>query len=851
MLTARVRVVSGAPAILVNGKPVRGRMFFGGPGSNPIRIGPEGKRITFEFSANSGAPGDGTLHFRFGPKAGSIYLDEIRIIDVADGREVIRPAGFETGDAEFSDNWIVWPWDQSNTVGKAAVEPGVGADGGAGLHVTVADPPDRRRPDFHIYHVPNMKIERGRTYRVSLWARADSARDLSVNFYRPGATFVHLGGPPSRFENQVRLAADAGVDFVSFVTPTPWPEPGQPEDWTGVDAECDRVLRANPKALLVPRFGLDPPGWWAKANPDDMMQWENGARRHTAVPASPRYRKDAAARARALVEHLESRYGDRMGGYHPCGQNTGEWFYEETWGPLLNGFARADLDGWRAWLKGRYANDAALRRAWKDPNATLSAAEAPSAAERRANPNGVLRDPATERRLLDFAQYQQDAMAEFVCITARATREGSKGRKLVVYFYGYGYEFGGVVLGPSTSGHYAMRRVLDCPDIDVLCSPISYGDRGLGQTGPVMSAAESVALTGAKIWLQEDDTRTHESPDTPDAIARLKTPGETERVLTRNMANEATRNLATWWMDLGMEGWFDDPGIWDLMKRLKPVDEHFLKTPTPYVPEIASVLDERSMLLIGPNVYQETFALTYGARHQLGRVGAPYGQYLQDDVAAGKVKARMYVFHSAFSVGAAERRKLLQATRNAMRVWLYAPGAFDEEGPTPDGMRELTGFRLRPVSPKTAEATPTPVGSALGLAAKIGVTKSVKPLFAASDATPAETLATYDDGSAAIAMRKVGAGWSLFVGAPGLSPELLRIAARKAGVHLYAEDNSCVWANGPYVAVQATGDGTVGVRLKRAGAVTDAITGEAIGSGAGVELTMRKGDIRILRVPSD
>ncbi len=850
-LTVRVRVVNGAPALMVNGKLVRPRMFFGGPGSNPIRVGPEGKRITFEFTAGSTAPDDGTMHFRFGQRAGLIWIDDVSVVDVETSRAVMPRATFEADAEPWAKQWVLWPWDEKNTVGKADVVAGSGFDGTSALRVTLTDPPDGRWPDFHIYHVPNMRIERGRTYRVSLWLRADPARDVAINFYRPGATFVHLGGPPSRYENQIKLAADAGVDFVSFVIPTPWPEPGHEPDWSGVDAECDRVLRANPRALLLPRFGLDPPAWWAKAHPDDMMQWENGSRRHTAVPASPRYRTDAAEAAARLVRHLEDRYPNNMAGYHPCGQNTGEWFYEETWGPLLNGYANADLEGWRSWLLANYADDAALRKSWRDPDVTRSDATLPTTAERRGNPNGVLRDPATERKLLDFAQYQQDAMAEFVCETARAVRQASGGRKLVVYFYGYSYEFGGVVLGPSTSGHYAMRRVLECPDIDILCSPISYGDRGLGETGPVMSAAESVALTGNKMWLQEDDTRTHESPDEPDAIARLKTPAETERVLTRNMLNEATRNLATWWMDLGMQGWFDDPGIWDLMKRLEPVDRHFMEHPTPFRPEVASVMDERSMLLIGPNVYPETYPLTYGARHQLGRMGAPYGQYLQDDVLAGRVKAKVYVFHSAFRMNSDERARLLRATRGSVRVWLYAPGAFDENGPTPDGMRQLTGFRLEPVSLTSAQAVPTPAGSALGLTGPVGLVGSprqVRPLFAATDATPEETLATYEDGSAAVALRRLRDGWSLFVGVPGLTPELLRIAADKAGAHVYSRDNAAVWANGPFVAVQATRDGRVQVRLPRRGLVTDAMTGERIGAGPTLTLDLRKGDIRVLRV---
>jgi len=96
-------------------------------------------------------------------------------------------------------------------------------------------------------------------------------------------------------------------------------------------------------------------------------------------------------------------------------------------------------------------------------------------------------------------------MADLVCHLARVARQTSRGRKLVVFFYGYVFEFGAVGNGPFTSGHCALRRVLAYPDFDVLCSPISYFDRGLGQSAPTMTATEIIALAG-KMWFYEHDT---------------------------------------------------------------------------------------------------------------------------------------------------------------------------------------------------------------------------------------------------------------------------------------------------------------------------------------------------------
>ncbi len=263
-------------------------------------------------------------------------------------------------------------------------------------------------------------------------------------------------------------------------------------------------------------------------------------------------------------------------------------------------------------------------------------------------------------------------MAQCVCRMAHAVREATHGRKLVVFFYGYLFEFGPVRNGPATSGHYALRRVLDCPDIDVLCSPISYTDRGLGQSGPAMTAAESVALAG-KMWLYEDDTSTFLSDGMPPGSAdRVRTIDETNNLLLRNTSQCALRNFGTWWMDLGASGWFNDPRMWAQMKRLGALDDAMLATPRPYRPEVAAVIDEANMLRVAAGGQVVTDRGVSAARIPLGRMGAPYGQYLLDDVAADRVRTRMYVFLNAWSLPPQQLQRLLAAIRSRLRVWCYA-----------------------------------------------------------------------------------------------------------------------------------------------------------------------------------
>lgn len=850
--SVRVEVVDGAPRLVVDGKPVRARMFWGAPGPGLVPVGPEARRVAFQFTAEDDEPGRATLHFRFGTEPGTVALDDVRIVDLTGGKDVLPPCRFEGGMGDFTREWSVWPPDQRNTVGSIEVSPGAGQDGTAGLKIELKAPADGNWPDFHIYHHPNLTLQKGHRYEVSFWARAEPSRQLNIALYRPGQRYMYLGGPPGHFASQIRLAADAGVDFVSFPIDMPWPKPGQAEDWSSVDQACRRVLEANPQAMLLPRIPMDPPAWWCEANPDEVMLWDRGdQQRRPAVPASPKYRADAAERLRALVEYLEARFGEHVAGYHPCGQNTGEWFYEDTWLSPLNGYSQASQIAWRRWLQGRYGSDAALQAAWGDPAARCAEALVPSPESRRAAPAGVLRDPARERPLIDFARFQQEMMAECVGHFARTVREASQGRKLVVFFYGYVFEFGAIANGAAVSGHYALQQVLGCPDIDVLCSPISYFDRGLGQSAPAMTAAESVALAG-KMWLYEDDTRTHIAtgrfPGWQDGADTLE---QTNAMLLRNTGQCAVRNFGTWWMDLGASGWFDEPALWAQMKALRPLDEALLQRPRAFQPEVAAVIDEESMIRVAAGGNALTRPAVYEVRRPLGRMGAPYGQYLLDDVAAGRVQAKMYVFLTPWCLSPEQRRALIAKTEGAARIWCYAPGYQEPDRiAPPEAMQELTGFRLQETVQAEAWAVPTEAGKRLGLGQEFGVRQAVRPLFAPVDAKLEETLFVYPDGTPAVALRRTGSGCSLFVGPPGLTSELLRLVARQAGVHLFTGTDCNVYANGPFVVLHAAADGPVEIDTATQGPVIDLLTGQAVGIGPKITLDLQPGVTRVLRIGS-
>jgi hypothetical protein len=826
-VTVRVQKTRGGPQIHVDGKPIPPRFFWGAMNSGTLSAKPEWASHSFEFAPGE-VEGTGTLHFRFSSMPGDISLAEVHIQDAKTGEDVLPPGSFSTAE-EFGKTWSQWPVGDADTVGT------VTAAGGS-VRILLRNPPDGRWPDFHLYSRAPLRFSAGRAYRCTFRAKASPAQDLRPALYNVvGGTWSHIGGPPGTFLSQVALARDAGVDLISFAAPNCWTPPEKPVDWKPLDTLCKQIIAVHPRVLLVPRVEADAPEWWLQRHPEARMVYEGDKVVAHSCVSSRAYRADVGAHLEKISRHLLEAFPDRFAGIHPCGQNTGEWFYKDTWARPLSGYDPGTKEAFRKWLRAR-----------GDPQAET--AEPPGADERRAHPHGLLRDPAREKRLIEFARFQQQEMADHVAAMAAACRRGTDSRKLVVFFYGYLFEFAPVQSGAPTSGHYALSSLLKSQDIDILCSPISYTDRDWIGTAPSMTAAESVMGSGL-LWLNEDDSRTFLDPRKQEHVQEggLVDLEQTRQVMRRNTAQAAIRGFGTWWMDLPAQGWFNDARIWEEMSLLRPVEAAMLGRRGPFTPEVAAIMDEDSMVHLPGGSAAFAAGLIYQGRAALGRSGAPYGQYLLEDVAAGRVPAKLQFFLSAWAL-TPEEREALDARRDpgTVRVWCYAPGYLYPDRAEVAGIREVTGFEARALAGAKAEVTPTAAGRNLGLAAPWGPKESIRPLFSVA-ATPEETLATYADGSPAVAMRRSAKGVDVFVGVPQLTPELVRALARPAGVHLYARGAATVWAAEGFVSFQAHEAGPLVIDTGRKGRVVDALDGKVLGEGPEVTLTLKKGEVRVLK----
>ena len=110
-----------------------------------------------------------------------------------------------------------------------------------------------------------------------------------------------------------------------------------------------------------------------------------------------------------------------------------------------------------------------------------------------------------------------------------------------------------------------------------------------------------------------------------------------------------------------------------------------------------------------------------------------------------------------------------------------------------------------------------------------------------------ETLATYADGSPAVAVRRTDKGIDAFISVPQLTPELVRALAVMAGAHVFTDGKASLWAAEGYISVQAHEAGPLVIDTGKKGPIPDALDGKVLGEGPSVTLTMKKGEVRVIK----
>ena len=513
-------------------------------------------------------------------------------------------------------------------------------------------------------------------------------------------------------------------------------------DFASLDKQYDDVLAVNPNAEFICMIDLNTPIW---------LQRQLSLGGHSAESesftmlscacANPAWRKATSEYLVALVKHLETRYGDRIKSYLlACGQ-TDEWM------DYSRGVAgRAKTQAWKAWLK-----------AHGKPELPVPALERLD----HAAFEDLIRDPATERDIVDYAQFTGDIIVDAVLAFTKETRAIIPKQRQIGMFFGYILEL--TKSRMVWSGHLEYERLYSSPDIDFFISPGTYSDRPMGG-GSGFMVPNATRLLNKKGFLHEIDHRTPTYNVKLDEFVSIgwmvpwKDQEETDAGLKREFALAITAQTSLWYFDM-WGGVFKTPETMKLVAQSKKLWDEYGAIPLKSRAEVALVVDPQSARYL--NDQNSVISQIYQAtRNKLNRLGAPFEVFSFNDLPrADLAQYHLFIFPGLFEI-TPEKMEVLQKyvlNKNRTALFLYAPGISNGKSLDPARVKALTGTAFKTTGVNTVQR------------------EGWKSVY----------IGSYDD----------------------LTPQVLRKTAREAGATIYCDEEVPVYANERLVTIHTAQGG--------------------------------------------
>ena len=195
-------------------------------------------------------------------------------------------------------------------------------------------------------------------------------------------------------------------------------------DYSLFDADVEKILAARPDAWIFPRVNMSLPKCWEDEHPEECCDFGFTKRRRVCF-SSDAWAEETKRLLGLFIDHVENApYREHIVGYQLAGGNTEEWFSFDMKGSVG--------------LRSREA----FAQYCKEKN--LAGTEEQLQA---------FYSEVVARRIMEFSAF---------------AKEMTQHRLVIGCFYGYTLE-----CTYTASCHHALRLVLDCPDVDFICSPVS------------------------------------------------------------------------------------------------------------------------------------------------------------------------------------------------------------------------------------------------------------------------------------------------------------------------------------------------------------------------------------------
>jgi len=613
-------------------------------------------------------------------------------------------------------------------------------------------------------------------------------------------------------------------------------------DWRARFQGCD-----NSDVYFIWDINLYPPKDWGDENPDELCRDDQGELVKSAPGkggrcsysfASRKAREEMKKAITAVIEHIESSpWANRVFGYRINSGTTIEWLGWQPKAGRLTDFSPVAKAAFAEYCKARGFEEVGR--------------EVPGYESRFGDFAGqLLFDPYKHIRYVLWNDFLSRQDAETLSDLCEHAKKVLKGRKVVGTYYGYTMTLHDG-LGSQYRSHYALEYLLKRKPVDFLCSPQAYRARRLGGPNTDMKPFKALQDRGI-LSVIEDDSRTHNIWQWDTGTLQTITAEQSRQMLRRNTSICLCRNEPVYFYCIcgGMEFNFPEYHL-DAFKA-RAAGELALANGARRQAEVAIVSSEDAIKMqpLNRGTYERTGDLiqSYGpdgkvsTRESAGAVfgwstfaanyekwtrgGAPIDYLLAEDLANAKTDYKLYIFINAFLgdkklVVAAE--KLRQ--RKCTILWVYAPGWAGGGKVGTEPMKRLTGLDFTEIPGGGMAMAKMTDGRLMGAWSftepqpKTAAAQKVSPLYSAEGD---EVLGRYEDGSAAVVVKRTGAATTIFSGPWCFDMPFVEDVYRRAGVHVYSTTRDPVEANSVFATLHARSPGRKTLKLpKKADVIVD------------------------------
>lgn len=663
-----------------------------------------------------------------------------------------------------------------------------------------------------------------------------------------------------------------------------WKEDGT-MDYTIPRKQIQGITDVCPDAAVMFRFHVNAPPFWLQQNPQEAVVYDsvNGGYSPDIKYVTVQRLLDGDARPTKRVSLASEKWKNQISekvvlflkdfSKYPeaerlaiiqlaCGV-YGEWHY---WGFNNNDpdFSAPMQLKFKEYLIKKYKTEPALKLAWNDSKASFDNIMIPTIAERMNTGDYVFRNPATDRKVIDYYECQHQLVAEQIIHFNKLVKENWPKPIITGSFYGYYFS---VFNRQAAGGHLAVQKLLKSPYIDFLCGPQAYYPdvKDGGHAYKSRSLIASVRLNG-KLWLDEYDQQ-------PIRVFPFKNGVDDNRKnfdsimhnnvseFTRSLMSTHTKGMGYWLYDFGPgtqvvdtrsdlstqannnNGWWEHPSFHKAMKSIISINKKYQDTEYESDADVLMVFDTdvfyylRSVKggdpVTHPLLDWATLAASYSSV-----VYDPIHIHDLEKVNLSKYKA--VLFMNTFLMSEEKRKYIKEKVAQNGRhlVFFYAPAYTDGKKNSVKYITDVTGIEIANAYHITPHIVPLGNWNTFTELGPWGKTENV---FYVSD-KKAVAYGYYKNTEKIGLARKIFSNHtSWFIGMPVMDYRYIQYILKEAGCRIYSYEKDIIYSCGGFTifhtatggkkTIQIPGGKSIELNLppsKQATVILDAKTGQIL-----------------------